>query len=98
MARTSSQATLALQGGTVLGWGQGGSCVLGAALRGVGTWQSYPTVVPNVPGGMSALSASHAHALAIGPGQVVWAWGCNRDGALGDGSLNPRYTADRVQR
>jgi alpha-tubulin suppressor-like RCC1 family protein len=34
--------------------------------------------------GFAALSASEAHALVIGPGNVVYAWGSNQEFALGD--------------
>jgi len=79
---TTRSATLALKNGQILGWGSLGSGLLGPAAGGS---QLFPRPVSS-PGvsGFAALSASNAHALAIGPGNVVYAWGSNLRFALGD--------------
>ena len=83
IAGTTAQVTLALKNGQILGWGAGNS----AGLRGPGatTNQPFPRSVPSTVAGFSALSASNTHALVIGPGNVVYAWGSGLRGALGDG-------------
>jgi alpha-tubulin suppressor-like RCC1 family protein len=80
---TTAGVTLALKNGQILGWGAGNS----AGLRGPGatTSQPFPRAVPSTVSGFTALSASNVHALVIGPGNVVYAWGSGLRGALGDG-------------
>jgi alpha-tubulin suppressor-like RCC1 family protein len=83
---TTSNSTLALKNGQILGWGGPGN-----GLRGNVTGnQPFPRAVPSTVTGFSALSASNAHALAIGPGNVVYAWGNGTRGTLGDGLNNTR--------
>ena len=66
----------------ILGWGSRGSGLLGPVASGS---QPFPRPVDS-PGvsGFTALSASHRHALVIGPGNAVYAWGSNLRFALGD--------------
>jgi alpha-tubulin suppressor-like RCC1 family protein len=46
---------------------------------------------------MTAISAANGHALAIGPGNAVYAWGSGLRGALGDGvDGNTRTTPQLV--
>ncbi len=80
---TTAGVTLALKNGQLLGWGARDS----SGLRGPGAAanQPFPRAVPSTVTGFSALSASNAHALVIGPGNVVYAWGSGLRGALGDG-------------
>jgi hypothetical protein len=80
---SAGTTTLALQNGRILGWGMVANGLLGPAATGVA--QSYARPVAPGLAGVSALSAQHAHALAIGPGNVVYAWGSGLRGALGDG-------------
>ncbi|MDP2005073.1 MAG: hypothetical protein Q8K45_05305 [Rubrivivax sp.] len=79
---TTAGVTLALKNGAILGWGAGNS----SGLRGPGASsnQPFPRSVPSTVSGLTALSASHTHALVIGPGKVVYAWGSNLRFALGD--------------
>ncbi|MDZ7652733.1 MAG: hypothetical protein U5L03_09390 [Burkholderiaceae bacterium] len=83
LVSTNSTATLALKNGQILGWGSRGSGLLGPVASG---GQPFPRPVAS-PGlsGFTALSASNLHALVIGPGNVVYAWGSGLRGALGDG-------------
>jgi len=87
---TNNGTTLALKNGQVLGWGVRSSGLLGV---GSGLVQSYPRPLPSSVSGLSSLSASNAHALAIGPGNVVYAWGSGARGALGDGADGGTRTA-----
>lgn len=75
--------TLALKNGQLLGWGAVANGLLGPAAS--GSVQPYARPVAPSFGGVAALSAQLAHALAIGPGGGVYAWGSGRRGALGDG-------------
>jgi alpha-tubulin suppressor-like RCC1 family protein len=94
IASTNSLVTLALENGRILGWGASNSF----GLRGpnVGFNSPYPQVVPSTVSGFTALSASHTHALVIGPGNVVYAWGSNQRGALGNGTINGQRTAPEM--
>jgi hypothetical protein len=82
IAGTTPGATLALKNGQILAWGARDS----NGLRGPGVTapQPFPRSVASSVTGFTALSASHAHALVIGPGNVVYAWGSNLRFALGD--------------
>ena len=83
IASTNAQVTLALKNGQILGWGQRNT----SGLRGLNDTidQPFPRAVPSAVSGFTALSASNIHALVIGPGNVVYAWGSGLRGALGDG-------------
>ncbi len=74
--------TLALKNGQIFGWGSSAFGLLGPGAPSV---QSHARVVPSGVSGFSALSSDVRHALAIGPGNVVYAWGSGLRGALGDG-------------
>ena len=91
---TGAGVTLALKNGQLLGWGAGNA----AGLRGPGatTNQPFPRPVPSTLAGFTALSASHTHALVIGPGNVVYAWGSGLRGTLGDGTGNDRTAPGMV--
>ncbi len=91
IAATQTGATLALKNGQILGWGAGNN----NGLRGPGVTanQPFPRAVPSAVSGFTALSASNAHALVIGPGNVVYAWGSGLRGALGDGVNGNTRTA-----
>lgn len=91
----NSLTTLALKNGRILGWGGGGNGLLGPGVPS-GTVQSYPRPVPSAVSGLTALSASLAHALVIGPGNVVYSWGSGLRGALGDGVDGNTRTAPAV--
>ena len=94
IAGTTAGATLALKSGQILGWGAGNS----NGLRGPGATanQPFPRPVPSTVAGFTALSASYTHALVIGPGNVVYAWGSGVRGTLGDGTGNDRTAPGMV--
>jgi alpha-tubulin suppressor-like RCC1 family protein len=90
LASNSSLSTLALKNGAILGWGSRGSGLLGPEG---GLPQPFPRLVPSGVTGFTALSSANAHALAIGPGNVVYAWGSGLRAALGDGVNGGTRTA-----
>jgi alpha-tubulin suppressor-like RCC1 family protein len=94
IAGTQTGATLALKNGQILAWGARDS----NGLRGPGVTanQPFPRAVPSTVTGFTALSASYAHALVIGPGNVVYAWGSGLRGALGDGVDGNTRTAPEM--
>ena len=82
--------TLVLKNGQLLGWGNR----LSSGLLGVADTtttrakQEFPVAIAPGLSGFSALSSGSSHALAIGPGNVVYSWGSNLRNALGEASNN----------
>lgn len=66
---------------------------------GTTTLRSTPVLVPGLTG-VAAIAIGRDHSLALqmdAAGQgIVWGWGCNTDGQLGDGSTLARSTPTRV--
>lgn len=83
IASNNVNTTLALKNGQLLGWGSHANGLLG--VSGSSGNQPYPRSLTASPTGLTALSSSNAHALVIGPGNVVYSWGSGLRGALGDG-------------
>jgi hypothetical protein len=77
--------------GVLRAWGENRYNQLGD-----GTHASHPVPVP-VPDldGVTAISASFSHSLALRSDGTVWAWGSNREGQLGDGATHSACRADR---
>ncbi len=94
IAATQTGATLALKNGQILAWGARDS----NGLRGPGVTanQPFPRGVASAVTGFTGLSASYAHALLIGPGNVVYAFGSGLRGALGDGVDGGTRTAPEM--
>jgi alpha-tubulin suppressor-like RCC1 family protein len=76
--------------GTVWAWGNNTS---GQGLRisgQLGTDEipssNTPVEVGDLPGGVEAIAAGSAHGLALKDDGIVWAWGNNNSGQLGDGT------------
>jgi alpha-tubulin suppressor-like RCC1 family protein len=88
------QFSLALEDdGTVWAWGRN---VEGQLGDGTTTQRTTPVQVPNLSG-ITAIAAGGYHALALqGDGGIVWAWGDNSEGQLGDGTTTNRSTPIRV--
>jgi hypothetical protein len=92
---TDSLATLTLRSGQIYGWGRNVNGLLGLP-SGTPAQVPYPRLVP-ASVAMTAISAANGHALAIGPGNAVYAWGSGLRGALGDGvDGNTRTTPQLV--
>jgi RHS repeat-associated protein len=70
--------------GTVWAWGSNGSGELGNGDRRLRN-QLAPVQVSNLSG-VVAIAGGGLHSLAVKSGGVVWAWGDNRYGQLGDGT------------
>jgi alpha-tubulin suppressor-like RCC1 family protein len=85
-------------GGVVYAWGVN---YYGALGDGTTTDRWTPTLVIGPEGvplvGVTAVASSKFyHSLAVGAGGIVYAWGVNWYGQLGDGTYNDRMTATVV--
>lgn len=79
--------------GTVSAWGANSGNVIGTL--GVGNLSSLYQLTPAAVLGIdlvATLSAGDGYALAARQDGTVWAWGDNRSGRIGDGSLTGVYT------
>jgi alpha-tubulin suppressor-like RCC1 family protein len=79
--------------GNVWTWGSGSHGELGNGIAG-GTY-SLPAQVPGLTN-IAAISAGWFHILALQSNGVVWAWGNNSNGELGDGAPVNRASPVRV--
>ena len=79
--------------GALWAWGQNTNGQLGDGTSGSGTNKSYPIKVGD---GWAEVSAGAAHTVAIKRDRILWAWGSNGFGQLGDGSATDRYVPRRV--
>jgi alpha-tubulin suppressor-like RCC1 family protein len=84
-------------GGTVFAWGSNFAGQLGDGT----TTDRLSAVVVSGPNGqplsgITAITAGWSSSYAIGPGGVVYAWGNNGQGRLGDGTTINRLTAVQV--
>src|SRR5215208_1789067 len=84
-ASTTAEASFP---GTLWAWGDNSSGQLG---DGTLTQRLAPAAVVGLSG-VSALSATHMHNLALKGDGTVWAWGNNFAGQLGDGTTTNRST------
>jgi alpha-tubulin suppressor-like RCC1 family protein len=85
-----------LADGTVSAWGTSSdSNSTGELGDGTTVNHTSPAPVHNLTG-ITQVSAGLDHALAIGAGGQVWAWGTNAEGELGDGTLVNRPTPQPV--
>ncbi len=81
LASAQVQVSLALRQGRILAWGAANQPLQGGST----TALPYPRLLPASGDGWRALSAGHAHALAIAANGVVYTWGNGLRGALGNG-------------
>ena len=82
--------------GTVWAWGANGygqlgitsseTCTSYAFVDATQSCQTTPIQVPGISG-VTGISASFTHSVALKSGGIVYAWGDNRYGQLGNGSL-----------
>jgi alpha-tubulin suppressor-like RCC1 family protein len=81
--------SLALQSdGTIFAWGDNASGQLGDG--GIESNTSLPQIVPSIASAVSVIAASN-HSLAVTVDGVVWSWGSNSNGQLGDGTTQTRF-------
>ncbi|HTR73087.1 MAG TPA: IPT/TIG domain-containing protein [Solirubrobacteraceae bacterium] len=92
-AGISAGASATLYG--VVSWGQGSSGQLGLG-GGVGGIKTTPETLRQ-PADVTAVSAGLEHSLALQEGGVVWSWGANYWGQLGNGSTNQKGVAVEVK-
>jgi alpha-tubulin suppressor-like RCC1 family protein len=92
--------TVALKGdGTVWAWGYNDHGQLGDGT----TTDRWTPVQVKGPGGagfledVAAIAAGFDHVMALKEDGTVWAWGCNDDGQLGDGTTTWRSTPVQVK-
>jgi YD repeat-containing protein len=80
--------------GTVWAWGYNAYGQLGDGTT--TPRRSTPIQVPGLSG-ITAVSGSRYHSLALRNDGTVWAWGYNGTGQLGDGTSTSRYSPVQVQ-
>ena len=82
--------------GKVFAWGYNGFGQLGDGTRGLDENRSTPVAVQGLEDVIS-ISAGDDHSMALTRDGKVFAWGCNVDGQLGDGTREDRLTPVAVQ-
>lgn len=85
------------EGGTVRSWGLGTTGQLGHGKSGMLGSRSQPVEVLDVAEAVAVFANSNA-SFALGASGVLWAWGQNSNGQLGDGSSAERPRPVQVQR
>ncbi len=96
IAIAAGKHSLALKnGGTVWSWGSNDYGALGSALVGERAVESVSTVPVQVTGltNVTGIAAGLNHSLAIKMGGTVVAWGRNREGQLGNNTIDPPAAA-----
>ena len=88
--------------GTVWAWGYGQFGQLGNGVSGTEATELYPVQVKGAGGtgyltGVTFISASSRHNLALKNDGTVWAWGYNYEGQLGDGTNTNQNTPVQVK-
>lgn len=73
--------------GALWGWGDGYGLISSTPNEAVAAPRRIGTGT-----GFQAVSAGERHALAIGPGNVIYAWGFRESGGLGDGEITGLIT------
>jgi len=90
-----AEHTVALKSdGTVWAWGSNASGQLGDGTR---TARYSPVQINGLTKDANAISAGHAHTVALMADGTVSAWGGNWDGRLGDGSTTYSLTPVQVR-
>ena len=81
--------------GTVWAWGWNYNGQLGDGTWGNTGYKHTPVQVSGL-GGVVAIACGEAQTIALKSDGTVWAWGFNKYGGLGDGTVEDRYTPVRV--
>lgn len=90
----SSRNSFAIkEDGTVWAWGGNYRGSLG---DGTTEARLNPVQVQGLPDDIVEISASGIHTLALDSSGNVWAWGCNREGGLGDGTTTDSYVPEQI--
>jgi alpha-tubulin suppressor-like RCC1 family protein len=79
--------------GQVYAWGRNDNGQLG--LGASGGYQTTPQLVSSLSG-VSAISAGGQYSLAVQGAGVIWAWGVNTYGQIGDGTTTTRLSPTMV--
>ena len=83
--------------GTVWAWGYNNYGQLGNdTTTNATTPVQVKTATGNNLSDIVEISAGEAHSLALKADGTVWAWGCNTNGRLGDGTQTHSHTAIQV--
>lgn len=93
-AVTTTTPAVANAGGGVVCWGRNDWGQLG---NGTKVSSSRPVPVTGLASGVRTVSAGHSYACALTESGVVWCWGSNRSGQLGDGTNNDSSVPVQVQ-
>ncbi|OYV72945.1 MAG: hypothetical protein B7Z74_04700, partial [Deltaproteobacteria bacterium 21-66-5] len=93
VAAGQSHVLALLADGTLRAWGANSSGQLGTGTN--VSNQLVPIPVAGL-GGVVEIAAGRAHSLAVDTNGVVWAWGDNSYGQLGDGTLTNRFSPVQV--
>jgi len=94
IAAGAAHALALLADGTVVGWGNNSSGQLGTAAEPSG-YQLSPTALDGLTG-MVAVAAGQSHSLALTADGLVYSWGGNAAGQLGDGTTDDRALPAQV--
>jgi alpha-tubulin suppressor-like RCC1 family protein len=79
--------------GSIWAWGKNENGSLG---DGSNEMRYVPVLLQGFPINIVAIVSSCAHTLALDDQGKVWAWGCNRNGQLGNGLTSDSYTPVQV--
>ena len=91
VAAAGNHSLAVLGDGTVWGWGQNTSGVLGTGAANTAR-ETTPVQVGGGPtplGGIATVATGADHSLGVDGAGRVWAWGANQSGELGDPSTPP---------
>jgi len=86
---------LAFKAGYVWSWGANTHGQLGSDPNSV-SYDLIPQALETLPEDIVALAAGGGHSLALDGSGIVWAWGRNQEGQLGDGTVTNQFEPVKV--